>query len=163
MALTLVLSVGLDPELLSTRSFILQAAGYIVVSAYSIKAAVNRFQEGDFDLVLLCQSIPTKDRDRLTCWIRESGSRIPVVSVSEKLCQNDASTVVTVGSNPDALLMGMREVLISAQISAAWTATFPDKHGVSASPGKKPPGSRDGYERRTRATNEYFAPLAHAG
>ena len=82
MALTLVLSVGLDTELLSTRNFVLHSAGYIVIAAFSPKEAVDRLRDGDFDLVLLCQSIPTKEKDHLALWIRASGSRIPVISIS---------------------------------------------------------------------------------
>ena len=62
MSLTIVLSIGFDPSLLETRSLVLQSAGYMVESASSLKEAVNRFQSGDFDLVLLCRSVPRKDR-----------------------------------------------------------------------------------------------------
>jgi hypothetical protein len=65
MALTLILSIGQDAELLSIRNFVLQSAGYFVVPAYSLKEAADHFAGGDFDLVLLCQSIPIKDKDRL--------------------------------------------------------------------------------------------------
>jgi DNA-binding response OmpR family regulator len=74
MALTLVLSVGFDSQLLATRNLVLQSAGYTVVRAFSLKAAADCFQTLDFDLVLLCQSIPTKEKDRLVSWIRVSGS-----------------------------------------------------------------------------------------
>lgn len=171
MALTLVLSVGLDAELLSTRNFVLQSAGYFVVPAYSLKEAVNYFQGGDFDLVLLCQSIPTKEKDRLTCWIRTSGSRIPVVSVSGKLNEDDHFAGITVGGNPEALLMDIREVLINAASPAVrMPASFDKKDAgvlpqreVAAEQGKKPPTSGVGYERQARTTKERSVPLAHVG
>ena len=50
MPLGVALAVGLDPSLLRTRSQVLQSAGYIVVSASSVKEAVDYFQAGDFDL-----------------------------------------------------------------------------------------------------------------
>jgi len=65
-----VLAVGFDSSLMRTRSLLLQSAGYIVESASSLKDAVARLHAGDFDLVLLCHSIPMKDRDHLTCLIR---------------------------------------------------------------------------------------------
>jgi DNA-binding response OmpR family regulator len=111
MASTLVLSVGLDHELLDTRNLVLQSAGYTVVSARSIKEAVDRFQECDFDLVLLCRSIPTKDRERLSTWVRASGSRIPVVWVTGMIWQTNPLASVTVDGDPVALLVGIREAL----------------------------------------------------
>ena len=169
MALTLVLSVGLDPKLLNTRNLVLQSAGYSVVRAYSLEAAVGCFQTLDFDLVLLCQSIPAEEKNRLTSWIRASGSRIPVVSVSDRLRQDDAathddaSTGVTVGSDPDALLWGIREVLINAEKPANWTAAYADREEVAAAPGRDLPKSSNAYEGRTKATSEHIAPLAHIG
>lgn len=163
MALTVVLSVGLDPGLLGTRNLILQSAGYIVVSAYSIREAVDRFQEGDFDLVLLCQSIPARERDNLSCWIRASGSRIPVVSVSGHSCQNDEFAGVTVGSEPGALLWGIREVLINAENSAARPTTHRDKQWETATQGKNPPTPSTGFDRITETTEERPVSLARRG
>lgn len=74
---TLVLAVGRDSVLLETRSQVLQAAGYTVIPERSLKKAVARFREGDFDLVLLCHSIPAQDRERLTLLLREHTSRTP--------------------------------------------------------------------------------------
>ena len=163
MALTLVLSVGFDPEIQGHRIHLLQSAGYTVVRAYSLKGAVECFLTLDFDLVLLCQSIPAKEKDRLICLIRASGSRIPVVSISGQLCQTNASTVETVGSDPEALLMGIREVLIKSAGPAARAATIRDKQEVADAPRKNPPRSSDGYKGRTKATEEHFASLALAG
>src|SRR5258705_7523898 len=81
MPLTIVLSVGFDPSLLRPRTLVLQSAGYLVESASSLKEAVDRFQSGDFDLVLLFHSVPRKDRYRLTSVLRSSGSRIPIISI----------------------------------------------------------------------------------
>src|ERR1022692_269369 len=77
MLLTFILSVGLDSALLGNRSLVLHSAGYMVVSTYSLKEAVDRFLGGDFDLVILCHSIPRKDRNHLACLIRASGSAHP--------------------------------------------------------------------------------------
>jgi DNA-binding response OmpR family regulator len=79
MPLTIVLSVGFDPALLMTRVLVLQSAGYLVEQASSVTKAIDLFQAGDFNLVLLCHSVPRKDRDRLTSLIRDPGSRTPIV------------------------------------------------------------------------------------
>lgn len=157
MALTLVLSVGLDPEILGTRNIVLRSAGYTVIQAVSLKAAVDCFQALDFDVVLLCQSIPTQEKDRLTSWIRASGSRIPVVSVSEKLGQFDAFADATVASDPKVLLMGIREALAKAEISVGWRAAFGHKNeavvvppnGFAAARGNRPLQSSASHEQQT--------------
>jgi DNA-binding response OmpR family regulator len=162
MALTVVLSVGLDPDLLRTRSLVLQSAGYMVVSAYSVKEAVDQFQAGDFDLVLLCQSIPTKERDGLTWWMRASAPGTPVVSVSGKLFSDDVVAGVTVGSEPSALLWGIREVLINAKSRTARRANPLGKQEVDAAQMKRPLRPSAGYDGQTGATKEHFARLPRA-
>lgn len=163
MALPVVLSLGRDQELLSTRNLVLRFAGYIVVSAHSIDEAVDRLQEVRFDLVLLCQSIPAKEKDRLTCWIRAFASGIPVVSVSGNLCPGDVVAGLTVGSDPRQLLRGIREVLIDARNSAARAAAALDDQEVTATQSKKPPMPGTGYKQQTETTMERFAPLARIG
>jgi CheY-like chemotaxis protein len=118
MSLTIVLSIGFDPSLLEIRSLVLQSAGYMVESASSLKEAVNRFQSGDFDLVLLCRSVPRRDRDHL---IRASGSRIPIVSIAGNLGERDAFANATLEDGPNNLLAGIRDVLVKAEKTPAWT------------------------------------------
>jgi len=77
----------------------------------SVKEAVDIFLTGDFDLVLLDNSLPAKDRDRLTCLIRASGSRIPVVSVAPEYSHADSFADAMLESDPNKLLMGIRRVL----------------------------------------------------
>ena len=121
MPLTIVLAVGLDPSLLETRSLVLQSAGYMVESASSVKEAVDRFQSGDFDLVLLCHSVPIKDRDHLTSLIRAFGSRTPIVSIAENLGECDAFANATLEDGPNTFLAGIRDVLAKAEKAPAWT------------------------------------------
>jgi len=109
---TIVLSVGLNPALLRTRNLILQSAGYIVVPALSLKEAVDQFLAGDFDLVLLGHFIPPIGRDRLTSLFRASGSRVPIVSISEVYGQQDALADATIENDPNKLLTAIKEVLV---------------------------------------------------
>jgi CheY-like chemotaxis protein len=119
MPLTLVLSVGLDPVLLATRNQVLKSAGYIVVSAASVAEAADRFRSGDFDLLVLCHSVPAIERRRLTCLIRASGSRIPVVTVSARQYQWDDFADVTLDHDPQEFLRGVEAVLLGQ--AGAWT------------------------------------------
>src|SRR5277367_1337889 len=81
MSPLVILSVGENRTLLETRNIILRAAGYIVESARSLKQAIDHCRVRDFDVVIMCHSVSSKDRDCLTCWIRASGSLTRVVSV----------------------------------------------------------------------------------
>src|ERR1700719_3355794 len=109
MQIVVVLAVGFDSSLMRARILVLQSAGYIVESASSLKEAVARFQAGDFDLVLLCHSIPMKDRDHLTCLIRSTGSLTPVVSIARNLGACDAFVNATLEDGPNKFLTGVRE------------------------------------------------------
>jgi len=58
-----------------------RSAGYFVVSAYSIGEAINLFNDGDFDLVVLGDSVSIENRQRLTSMIRASGSQTPMACI----------------------------------------------------------------------------------
>jgi CheY-like chemotaxis protein len=115
MPLRVVLAVGFDQSLLRLRTLVLQCAGYHVESASSLKEAVDRFQSGDFDLVLLCHSVPRKDRYRLTSFLRSSGSRTPIVSIAGTLGECDAFVTATLEDGPNKFLAGVRDVVLKAE------------------------------------------------
>ncbi len=113
MSETLVLSVGSDPAVLDTRDLILRSAGYIVVSVMSIKEAIHQFQNSDFDLIILCHTLPPKDSERLTCFIRASGSRIPIVCISGTgFGEQNAFADATLDTDPAAFLRTLEDVVI---------------------------------------------------
>jgi CheY-like chemotaxis protein len=115
MPIKLILAVGREPALLEYRSQILRRAGYIVDSEYSVKDAINRFKHGDFDLVLLCHSIPVKERERLISSIRAFGSLTPIVSVAHPHAHApEAFADATVQSAPEMLLSGIQSALLDA-------------------------------------------------
>lgn len=163
MALTVVLSVGFDPELLATRNLVLQSAGYTVVAAYSIDEAIKSFHEGDFDLVLVCPSIPPKEKNSLSRWIRASGSRVPVVCVSGRFRQDGEFAGVRVDSDPAALLWGIREMLINAETSAARSAAGDDKQRTTAAGAKNQPAPNPGDDQHQRKIRERLFPFARTG
>jgi DNA-binding response OmpR family regulator len=83
----------------------------MVVSASSIREAVDRFQDGDFDLVILCHSIPTKDRERLITLIRASGSLTPIVCIAKTSGKHDAFQTATLNENDTKeFLADLREI-----------------------------------------------------
>src|SRR6202011_4852286 len=66
-------------------------------------------------------SVPRKDRDHLTSLIRASGSRIPIVSIAGNLGERDAFANATLERGPNNLLAGIRDVLVKAEKTPAWT------------------------------------------
>jgi hypothetical protein len=111
MPLTVVLAVGLDSSLLAGQSSIWESAGYVVTSTGSIREAIGHFRYGDFDLVLLGHAIPTDSRERLTFLIRASGSRTPVVCVTDSSTDCDSFADATLKNEPSNLLQGIGELL----------------------------------------------------
>jgi CheY-like chemotaxis protein len=111
----IVLAIGFDLSLMTIRDLVLQSAGYAVVEASSLEEAVDHFQSGDFDLVLLCHSVPAADRERLASLIRASGSRIPIVSIAGSLGECDAFANSTLEDGPNKFLAGIRDALSNAK------------------------------------------------
>ena len=106
-----VLMVGRDRVLAETRSQVLRTAGYIVVPAFNPRQAIDEFLRGDFDLVLLCHSIPADTGKRLVSVLREHTSRTPIVSVASFDGQFDGFADATIENDPYLLINGLREVL----------------------------------------------------
>lgn len=90
---------------------LLQSAGYAVVTARSAKEAIDRFLAGDFDLVLLCHSLPEKERDGLACLIRASGSLTPVITITSFGGHSDAFASATYECEPERLLAGIGDTI----------------------------------------------------
>jgi hypothetical protein len=64
-----------------------------------------------------CCPVPldsSKDRDRLTCWIRASGSLTPVVCISENTGQCDNFADVNLDEELNKLLSGIKDLLNQA-------------------------------------------------
>jgi DNA-binding response OmpR family regulator len=114
MSTTVVLAVGMDAQLLRTRRMLLQSAGYIVATALSMKEAFHLFVNGDFDLVILCHTIPEEEKDGLICMIRASGSLVPVFAISTPGGQSDFFADATLETDPPKFLDGIRTLLTEA-------------------------------------------------
>jgi hypothetical protein len=111
MPLKIVLAVGVDSWLLATHSAAWRSAGFIVLSAITVREAFDHFRLGDFDLVLLGQSLSVESKERLTFLIRGSSTRTPVVSIAASSGDCDSFATATVKNDAGALLQCMRELL----------------------------------------------------
>src|SRR5438270_4503175 len=107
---TVVLMVGQDRVLTETRSQVLRTAGYIVVPAFTPRQAIDEFVQGDFDLVLLCHSIPEDTRERLVDVLRKHTSRTPIISVASFEGQFDGFADATIANDPNLLVASLRKI-----------------------------------------------------
>jgi len=82
---TLLLSVGHDSALLAIRNLMLAGAGYTVISASTPQEFVTRFFDGDFDAVVLCDSLPEDQRKRMAEIVHEHSPSTPVVLMRKPL------------------------------------------------------------------------------
>jgi CheY-like chemotaxis protein len=90
MPITALLAVGREFSQLKTKRSEWNSAGYIVSFAESIRKAIDHCTCGDFDLVLLDNSISDESRREFTSLVRASGSRIPVVCIEDSSCDCNA-------------------------------------------------------------------------
>jgi hypothetical protein len=112
MPRTVVLAVGLDASLLASQSVTFRTAGYFFTPVGSVRDAIDHLQGGDFDLVLLGDSISTASKERLTFLIRAYVPLIPVVCVTDSSgdCYSYADATIT---NDSAELLRRIEELLA--------------------------------------------------
>lgn len=109
----LLLSVGSDPELMKVRTLVLLNAGYAVRQAVSAADAVKIFKAGDFDLVVLCHSIPEKERLSLIAAVRDVSPSVKIIVVRKdgELSSKLADETVHSLDGPEALIEAVKETL----------------------------------------------------
>ena len=81
MAVYLVLSVSRDPALAETRRQIMKEVGCIVEIAPTPHEAMRAFLDGDFDLVLLCQTLSPGEKRQLVMRMKSEKPSVPIISV----------------------------------------------------------------------------------
>lgn len=111
MQLTVVLAVGVDSLLIGNQRSALRSAGYILVQAGSIKEAIEHFRVGDFDLVLLGQSLSAETKEKFAFLVRSASSRTPVVCIAGPSGDCDAFADATLKCEQNRLITGIGELL----------------------------------------------------
>lgn len=110
-----VLHVCCDPVLLfDVRKLLLdhaQDVRYIVTAADSYKAFQKEFLHGDFDMVLLCTSIPDLERRKMASLVRRRSPSTPVIVFSEKPASHYDFGTVTIDPRAESLLSALTETL----------------------------------------------------
>lgn len=114
-----ILAVGCDSMIQTTRISVLQTGGYLVKSACSATEAFCRFCEEHFDLVVLCHSVPDPDRESLVRQIRRVGSSAPILCVMPIDGRvQETFGEVTVNGRPGELLCAVDKALNKAAAPA---------------------------------------------
>ncbi len=111
MRVTVVLAVGVDSEALEAESTLWRSKGYFFIAAQTIQEAIAHFHAGDFDIVLLDDSISLEKRERLAFLIRASGSQTPVVCMGDRPSECESFADATFGNDFRELFDGIREML----------------------------------------------------
>lgn len=88
-----ILYAGRDHGLVRSRRMVLQQAGYVVDLCDNSEDCVRKFLEGDYDLVMLCNSLRDGERERLYSLVHRFSARTPILricSMPEDLRQTPA-------------------------------------------------------------------------
>lgn len=108
-----MLAVGSQSELLATRNVVLRESGFSIHSRKPSQA-LTLFREEDFDVVLLCHTIPVKDAERLIRLLKEEQPHTPVVVMSNGHRASGADATIDSLDSPEELLRQMVEVMAAA-------------------------------------------------
>ena len=103
---TTVISVGANPELVWLRNFVLQSAGFNVVSTIDSHDARARLERGECGVLLVCYSLERLVRQSLAEALRRfcPGSRMVVIT-NERLEQLEFADSFVYGvEGPEALI-----------------------------------------------------------
>lgn len=111
MPRALILNVGYDPILLALRSAAMREAGHLVTPACSLREADRSFWQGDFDLVVLCHTIPIVDREQWIAWIRDKGSLAPIVICTSEPLGPHRFSNVALEADPKKLVFRIDSLL----------------------------------------------------
>jgi CheY-like chemotaxis protein len=103
---TSVISVGANPELVRLRNFVLQEAGFKVISTLDQHDALARIERGECGVLLMCYSLEKSVRQRLADGLRKFCPNSPIILVTnEHLGKPEfADTFVYGVEGPEALI-----------------------------------------------------------
>jgi len=101
----MILSVGLDLELLRIRNAVLKSAGHECVESSSVEEGLQLFRRGDILLVILCHTIPANLRRTTTIIIKREKSETAVLTLHHAFdFIEEADVSLDNLSGPDELL-----------------------------------------------------------
>ena len=107
-----ILSVGISPALMSSRTLLLRGAGYVVKEAYSLEKAVKVVEKDFLDAMLICHTVPRRDQQVLISAVREKSLQMPILCLRAYVYESVPKTCIAVDSDPEALLNAVRNSVI---------------------------------------------------
>lgn len=114
MASGLILYAGRDPGLVQSRRLILEAAGYVVDLCDSTEDCIRKFLEGEYDLVMLCNSLREGDRERLSSLVRRFSARTSVLRVCSLPEEAQKSPAHACTGEPEIILGSVAAIVVRA-------------------------------------------------
>lgn len=108
MVIPHLLSVGYDPLLMRTRSFILRQAGFTVDEAYNLNGALGLLMSDSIDAVLLCHTVPKDKQHSFISAARRERRLLPIICIKGQDHEGQQQDCVSVGSDPDELLEAIK-------------------------------------------------------
>ena len=114
MSRNAILSAGRERPLLFTRNRVLEEAGYLVTATSTAAETVEKFFDGDFDLVILCHSIPLEERERVATLVHMHSPTTPVIALADLPTRRFTFGDLTVDSDANSLLESIPVALAMA-------------------------------------------------
>lgn len=99
-----ILSAGRDPALLASRNEVLRRQGHTVVTAVTFAEIVESFFAGDFDVIVLCHTVPDYERRKIIRMVHNHAPRTPVLVLSAYEGQGRDEGAVPVPNHPQELV-----------------------------------------------------------
>ncbi len=107
-----ILSVSYDAPLLATRHFLLERAGYEVISGVGFTESMDLLSDNNFDLFLLGHSIPQRDKTALIAMAKKiRDCKVLSIRRHGDRPHPDANLSVDADDGPGALLDAVNSVL----------------------------------------------------
>jgi CheY-like chemotaxis protein len=89
-----ILVIDDQPHVRATISIVLEAKGFEVVAAESGATGIRKFQESEFDLVIVDIYMPEMDGTRIIKLLRERAPNLPIIAISGVLLKASGRTAL---------------------------------------------------------------------
>jgi DNA-binding response OmpR family regulator len=99
-----ILSFGLNPALMSSRTLVLSGAGYEVEEAYSADMAMKLIELGSIDLILVCHTVPHKVMRLLVAIVQTKMQLMPVLFIRAFPYQDAPPNCIAIENDPEFML-----------------------------------------------------------
>jgi DNA-binding NarL/FixJ family response regulator len=105
-----VISVGANAELVQLRNFVLQEAGFHVISTVDEGEALSRIERRECGVLVMCYSLPSEVKKKLTEALRSCCPDSRIVAIANKQIEEPllADAFVYGVEGPEALIEAVR-------------------------------------------------------